>query len=230
VLYQDDVYGRELLAGLRKGLEGRARQIVAAQPYRPTATDVQAQIVKLKSSRADVFVNFGFGKFAIQGFVYANRLGWKPALTYVNAVGASPTVMSLASEGGTNQRTEGAITAAFFKDPAAPAFANDPGIKLFRSIVTKYIPRGDVHNGYYLAGMASAYSLVDALQKAGRTPTRRSLMNAMSKLDERTNPFVLRGIRVKTSRTDRRPLEQARLQRWNRTHWVPFGKLLTTPK
>jgi hypothetical protein len=52
----------------------------------------------------------------------------------------------------------------------------------------------------------------------------------MSKLDERTNPFVLRGIRVKTSRTDRRPLEQARLQRWNRTHWVPFGKLLTTPK
>ena len=41
---------------------------------------------------------------------------------------------------------------------------------------------------------------------------------------------VLRGIRVKTSRTDRRPLEQARLQRWNRTHSVPFGKLLTTPK
>ena len=230
VLYQDDVYGRELLAALKQGLKGKARQIVAAQPYRSTATDIQAQIVKLKSSHADVFMNFGFGKFAIQGFVYANRLGWKPVLSYVNAVGASTTVMSLASEGGTNQRTEGAITAAFFKDPAAPAFANDPGIKLFRSIVTTYIPRGDVRNGYYLAGMASAYSLVDALQKAGQTPTRRSLMSAMLKLDERTNPFVLRGIRVKTSRTDRRPLEQARLQRWSKTHWVPFGKVLSTPK
>ena len=41
---------------------------------------------------------------------------------------------------------------------------------------------------------------------------------------------VLRGIRVKTSRTDRRPLEQARLQRWCKTHWVPFGKVLSTPR
>ena len=230
VLYQDDDYGREMLAGLKKGLKGKARQIVEEESYDSTATDIQSQIAKLKSSRADVFMNFGFGKFAIQAFVYANRLGWKPALTYVNAVAASTTVMSLASEGGTNKRTNGAITAAFFKDPASPAFAKDPGIKLFRSIVKKYIPRGDVRNGYYLAGMASAYSLVDALQKAGKTPTRRSLMSAMLRLDEKTNPFVLKGITVKTSRTDRRPLEQARLQRWTKTHWVPFGKVLTTPK
>jgi ABC-type branched-subunit amino acid transport system substrate-binding protein len=226
VLYQDDDYGREMLSALERGLGAKKRLIVQRQSYDPTSTDIQSQVAKLKSSRADVFMNFAFGKFAIQGFVYANRLGWRPALTYVNAVAASTTVMSIASEGGTNKRTNGVVTAAFFKDPAAPAFARDRGIALFRSIVRKHIPRGDVRNGYYLAGMASAYSFVDALRKAGRNPTRRSLMTAMTKLDEKANPFVLPGITVKTGRADRRPLEQARLQRWNKTHWVPFGRVL----
>jgi branched-chain amino acid transport system substrate-binding protein len=226
VLYQDDDYGREMLAALKRGLGSKGRLIVEEESYDPTATDIQSQVAKLKSSRADVFMNFAFGKFAIQAFVYANRLNWKPALTYVNAVAASTTVMSIASEGGLNKRTNGAITAAFFKDPAAPAFAKDPGIKLFRSIVRRYIPRGDVRNGYYLAGMASAYSFVDALRKAGKNPTRRSLMSAMLKLNEKANPFVLPGITVKTGFLDRRPLEQARLQRWQKTHWVPFGRVL----
>jgi branched-chain amino acid transport system substrate-binding protein len=230
VLYQDDDYGREMLAGLKKGLKRKAGQIVEQQSYDPTSTDIQSQIAKLKSSRADVFMNFAFGKFAIQAFVYANRLGWKPARTYVNAVAASTTVMSIASEGGTNKRTTGAISAAFFKDPASPVFAKDAGIKLFRSIVKKYIPRGDVRNGYYLAGMASAYSFVDALKKAGKNPTRTGLMKAMLKLDEKANPFVLRGITVRTSSKDRRPLEQAQLQRWQKTHWAPYGKVLTTPR
>jgi branched-chain amino acid transport system substrate-binding protein len=226
VLYQDDDYGREMLASLKRGLGGKARLIVEEESYDSTATDIQSQVAKLKSSRADVFMNFAFGKFAIQAFVYASRLGWKPALTYVNAVAASTTVMSIASEGGLNKRTNGAITAAFFKDPAAPAFAKDKGIALFRSIVRKHIPRGDVRNGYYLAGMASAYSFVDALRKAGKNPSRRSLMSAVLKLDEKTNPFVLPGITVKTGAKDRRPLEQARLQRWQKTHWVPFGRVL----
>ena len=227
VIYQDDDYGREMLGALKRGLGARARQIVSEQAYDSTSTDVQSQVAKLKSSRADVFMNFAFGKFAIQAFVYANRLGWKPALTYVNAVAASPSVMFIASEGGSNKRTTGAITAAFFKDPTSPVFAKDPGVKLFRTIVKRYIPRGDVRNAYYLAGMASAYSMVDALTKAGKNPTRRSLLTAMQKLDEQANPFVLPGIRVKTSSTDRYPLEQARLQRWTKTHWVPFGRVLT---
>jgi ABC-type branched-subunit amino acid transport system substrate-binding protein len=226
VLYQDDDYGREMLAALERGLGKKKSLIVQKQSYDSTATDVQSQIAKLKSSRVDVFMNFAFGKFAVQGFVYANRLAWKPALTYVNAVAASTTVMAIASEGGLNKRTNGAITAAFFKDPAAPAFAKDKGIKLFRSIVKRYIPRGDVRNGYYLAGMASAYSFVDALQKAGRNPTRRSLMAAMTRLNEKANPFVLPGITVKTGARDRRPLEQARLQRWSKSHWVPYGPVL----
>jgi len=101
--------------------------------------------------------------------------------------------------------------------PAAPAFASDKGIALFRSIVKKYISRGDVRTGYYLAGMASAYSFVDALKKAGKNSTRRSLMAAMLKLDEKTNPFVLPGITVKTGSKDRR---------WQKDHWLPVGAVL----
>src|SRR5690242_1249105 len=41
VLYQDDDYGRDLFAGLKRGLGEKAGAIVAKVGYDPTSTDVQ---------------------------------------------------------------------------------------------------------------------------------------------------------------------------------------------
>ena len=60
---------------------------------------------------------FAFGKFAIQAFVYVKRLGWKPKQVFVNAVAAATSDIQIASTSG---QTDGAISVAFFKDPANP--------------------------------------------------------------------------------------------------------------
>jgi branched-chain amino acid transport system substrate-binding protein len=228
VLYQDDEYGRELLSALRKGLGPKARQIVAVQRYSSTASDVQSQVARLKASRANTLMIFAFGKFAIQAFVYVNKLGWRPRI-FVNAVAGATTVMQVASEGGLNKRTLGALTIAFFKDPANIEFQRDSGIRLFRTILRRH-GGGDTRNGYYLAGMAAAHEMVQVLRRAGRNLTRRSVMTAARRLDDRSNPFVLPGIRVKTSARDAFPIEQVRLQRWTRRGWVGFGRLLSAPR
>ena len=81
-------------------------------------------------------------------------------------------------------------------------------------------------NGYYAAGMASAFTLVDTLRKAGKNLTRKGVMNAATHLNEKNNPFVLPGITVRTTPSYRFPISKIRLQRWHRGHWVLFGPLL----
>jgi branched-chain amino acid transport system substrate-binding protein len=241
VLYQDDEYGRELLSGLKKGLGSKQGQIVSTKSYDPTSTDVNSQVIALKSSGANVVMIFAFGKFAIQAFVYIKKLGWKPKQVFVNAVAAATSVLQLASTSG---QTEGAISVAFFKDPANPAFDKDKGMKLYKSIMAKYGNGGKLGpsskckasvapawcSGYYLAGMVSASVMVDALKKAGRKLSRKSLMKAVLHLNIKNNPFVLPGIKIKTSPSDRWPIEQAQMQRWHAGRWHPFGKLVTAPR
>ncbi|HEX9416890.1 MAG TPA: ABC transporter substrate-binding protein [Gaiellaceae bacterium] len=225
ILYQDDDYGRELVSGLKKGLGSKARQIVSQQSYDPTATDVQSQIARLKASGANTLMIFAFGKFAIQSFVFVKKLGWKPQI-FVNAVAAATSVMLLAKTSG---QTEGTISIVFFKDPSDPKWAKDPGMKLYKMIMSKYV-HADYKNGYYGAGMASAFAMVAALKKAGKNLTRKGLLRAVTHLDIRNNPFALPGIRIKTSPTDRYPIEQAQLQRWHGSRWYSFGKLVSAPR
>jgi branched-chain amino acid transport system substrate-binding protein len=221
VLYQDDDYGNDLLGGLRKGLGAKAKQIVARASYDPTASDVQSQVAQLKASKADTFVIFAFGKFSLQAFVFANKVGWRPKITIVNAVSSASGLMTIPPA----RSTEGAVSIVFTKDPANPQWNKDKGMKLFTQVMKRYYPDG-VKSGYAAAGASSAYTMVDALRKAGRTPTRASLLNAATHLNEKANPFLLPGITVKTTPRDRFPVSQLKLQRWHKGRWVIFGKLL----
>jgi branched-chain amino acid transport system substrate-binding protein len=75
--------------------------------------------------------------------------------------------------------------------------------------------------------MAAAYTLVDTLKKAGKNLTRKSVITAATHLNERSNPFVLPGIRIHTTPSYRFPISQVRLERWHKGHWVIFGPLLS---
>jgi branched-chain amino acid transport system substrate-binding protein len=222
VLYQDDEYGRELVAGLKRGLGKRSGQIVRAIGYDPTASDVRSQIARLKASRANTLMIFAFGKFSIQSFIYVNLLGWRPQI-FVNAVASASSLIALSPPKATN----GAISIVFGKDPASKQWAKDPGMKLFRQIMARYAPDVSPNNGYYAAGMASAYTMVDALRRAGKNPTRKTVLFQATHMKERKNPFLLPGIVLSTGGSDRFPVSQVRLQRWGNGGWTIFGPLLT---
>ena len=80
----------------------------------------------------------------------------------------------------------------------------------------------DVFNYY---GMAVAYTMVDTLRKAGRNLTRESVLRAATHLNE-TNPFLLPGVRIKTSPNDYYPMDKVKLARYHITHWQFFGSLV----
>jgi branched-chain amino acid transport system substrate-binding protein len=225
VLYQDDDYGRDLLAGLRKGLGGKASAIVSKVGYDPTSSDVQGEIARLKASKANVFMLFAFGKFSLQAYNAVARLSWHPQI-FVNDVASASSLMSIVPQSAANN----SISIAFGKDPAAPLWTRDKGIRLFQSILKKYgsgVGSRDLKDGFYVAGMGAAYTMVDTLKKAGKNLTRQGVMRAATNLNERGNPFLLPGIVIKTSPSKRFPVTQVRLQRWRAKAWHPFGKLIT---
>ena len=224
VLFQNDDYGKDLLGALKSGLGRSGSKVVAAEPYQVTSPDVGSQIAKLKASGANVLAIFATPTFAIQAYVFANRLGWKPKVI-VNGVSGTSNIMVLASEGGKNKVVEGSITTNVLKDPTDPRWKNDAGMKLYRSLLAKYAKGANVNDVYHVYGMAVGYETVGLLRRLGADPTRAGLMKAARSMNDPKNPFLLPGVVVKTGSGDNFPVQQGRLQRWTKGRWVPFGGL-----
>jgi branched-chain amino acid transport system substrate-binding protein len=224
VLHENSEYGKDMLTGLRKGLGARAGRIVEVQTYEVTDADLNAQMARLKASGANVFMLFALPKQTIQAFLAADRLGWRPRV-FVNAVSVDPFVMDIARTNTNNRTTQGAITTAFLKDPTDPAIAKDPGVMLYKRLMRRYLP-GKEKEVAHIYGMAAAHTMVGALRKAGRQLTRAKLVRAAASLDERDNPFLVKGVVVKTSATDYYPISRTRLLRYDRGRWKQFGGFL----
>ena len=229
VLFQNDDYGKDLLGGLKRGLARSGSKVVAAQAYEVTSPDVGSQIAKLKASGANMLAIFATPTFAIQAYVFANRLRWRPPII-LNGVSGTTNIMLLASEGGKNKAVEGTITNTILKDPTDPRWKNDPGMKQYRAILAKYAQGADAGDVYHVYGMAVAYETVNLFKRLGANPTRAGLMKAARSITSPGNPFLLPGISVKTGPGDGFPIQQGQLQRWTKGHWVPVGGLWSSTR
>ena len=229
VLFQNDDYGKDLLANLKRGLGRSGSKVIAAQPYEVTSADVGSQIAKLKASGANVLCIFATPTFAIQAYVFANRLKWRP-LVFNNAVSGTSNTMTLASEGGKNKTVEGTISTTSLKDPLDARWKNDPGMKLYRATLAKYAKGANANDANHVYGMAVAYETVNLLKRLGANPTRDGLMKAARSITSAGNPFLLPGISVRTGSGDNFPLQQGQLQRWTKGKWVPIGGLCSSKR
>ena len=225
VLFQNDDYGKDLLSGLKKGIQRSKVKVVAAEAYEVTAADVQTQVAKLKASGANTFAIFATPKFAIQSYVFASRLNWKPKLTLANAVSSASNIMQLAAEGGTNKVVNGSVSIVFLEDPTDPKWASDPAMKLYRQVMKQHAPGANANDVYHVYGMAAAWTAVEALKKAGKNLTREGLVKVVGAMNFSSNPFLLPGIGLKTGPSDHFPIEQMLLQRWQKGAWKSFGGL-----
>jgi len=225
VLFEDSDFGKDLLAGLKAGLAGRGK-IVRAVAYAVTEATLGSQMATLKASGADTLMVFALPKQTIQALVGADKLGWHPK-PFIAAVSIDPFVMEVARQNTGGRATNGAISVTWLKDASnLPRWGKDAGVRLYYSILKRYAPSSDPKAVANIYGMSAAYTLVDALRRAGRNPTRESLLKAATSLSETTNPFLLPGITARTSATDRFALEQVQMYRYTRGVWQVFGPLV----
>ncbi|MEA2158325.1 MAG: branched-chain amino acid transport system substrate-binding protein [Solirubrobacteraceae bacterium] len=178
VLYQDDDFGQGGLAGIQA--EVPASSIVAKEPYQSGTTTLAPQITAIKASKATVLVDFTVPIYTAIGQLTSFTLGYKPQLV-ISSVGIDPTTVggllksiSKGKASGTGL-IEGAITDGYLPSPTD---ASNPWIQLFQKVHDQYDAAAPF-DGNVEYGMANAYTLVQAIQAAGKNLTRQGLINAI---------------------------------------------------
>jgi branched-chain amino acid transport system substrate-binding protein len=230
VLYQNDDYGKDYNAGFVGGLgSANSDRVVATRTFNVTDPAVTTQLVALRASGADTLMIFATPAKTIQTYATIARLGWKPGHIFVNSVSAAQVFINTAVQAAGAATVNGSISTYYTKDPANPAWDNDPGMKLYRQIMKKYYPSGNDKDANYLYGMAKGWTIVQALYKAGKNPTRESLMNAVNHLNDSTNPWLLPKVVVKTNAPkDNFPISQQELIQFDNGGWTPISGLIDT--
>jgi len=233
VLYQDDAYGKNYLNGLKSGLGSHKSQIVDAQSYSVTdsGTVVGSHVVHIASSGADVFVIFATPSAAIAALATEGKIpNWHP-LTFNNNVSSNRVFMGLAAKSGAN--LDGVLSTNYLE--SATTQANLPGMKLAKTIIHQYAPALDqslaAGDSNIVYGLSVAWTFAHELKRAGKNPTRKSLMNALRTMNEKNNPFVYPGMAVKTSKKRNFPMQQLIFIKWSgggTGDWHPTGKVLNS--
>ncbi len=221
VLYQNDDFGKDYLSGLEAGLGDKKNMIVARETYEVTDPTVDSQMVKLKASGADVFINVAVPKFAAQAIKKAAELSWKPTHYLVQV--ASSLGSTLTPAGLDN--SVGLITTAFFKDPSDPQWKDDKAFLEYQDWFKKYMPGSDPTDSFYIQGYINAQTVAQVIKQAGNNLTRENIMKQAASINDLKLPLLLPGINVQTSPTDFYPIERMQLARFDGKAWVLFGKV-----
>jgi ABC-type branched-subunit amino acid transport system substrate-binding protein len=224
VLYEASDFGKDLTDGLKLGLGAKSSAVVAEQAYQPTDTSIDSQMSTLHASGANVLVLNVTPQYAILAYLAAHKFGWHPTI-YISSVCISPNVMDIVRANAA-ELANGSLSIAFVKDPTDKVWGKDPVVALYKSILKKYAPGAKPEDVYNFYGMGVAFTMVDALKHAGKSPTRASLLAAAQHLNE-VNPFMRPGVKISTSPTDYYPLSKAQLVRYDRSHWVAVGPLVS---
>jgi branched-chain amino acid transport system substrate-binding protein len=227
VLYENTDFGKDLLRGFEEGVRGKGPRIVARRSYEFTDADVSSKIAGLKASGANTLMLFATPTFTIQAFIGAHKLRWKPQV-YITSVSIEPGIMAIA-RGAAPELTKGSLSTAFVKNPNDPIWNKDRATALYRRIMRTHYPSGSPSNVYNWYGMTVAWTMTETLRRAGRNLTRASLLRAAQNLHLRGNPFLLPGIRLKTSRSYYFPIRQVYLYRYDNRQWVKASGLLGGP-
>jgi branched-chain amino acid transport system substrate-binding protein len=230
ILYQNDAFGKNYIAGLVQGLGAKKSLVVDKEGFNATDTVVTQQVLALKSKGCDTFFIVATPGQAIAALVTATKIGWSPTTFLSNVSNIRPFLLAAAKAGA---NLDGVISSGYVGSPTTQASL--AGMKLGRSIIAKYQPAllsdWDLGDTNLVYGLGVAWTFVYALQNAGKNPTRASLMTALHSMDTTKNPFVYPGITIKTGPKDNFPIEQEILEKWSggpTGDMHPFGKLVNS--
>lgn len=123
ILYQNDDFGKDYLAGFRESLWSDAdKRIIASIPYEHTMPTVGPLIVSLRAANPDVVLLIATPKYAAQGIKKIGELGWKPVQIIPNT---STSIANVLLPAGVENST-GVLGASYLKGRERPAMGKRP--------------------------------------------------------------------------------------------------------
>ena len=143
--------------------------IVSEASYELADPTINSQIVKLKSSGADLLFNASTPKFAAQAIKKVADLGWKPVhIVDINATSVGAVLVPAGLE-----NSKGLISTNYGKDPLDPQWKDDAGMKRYMAFMEKYYPDGDKNSNFNTYGYGNAAADGGSAEALRRRPHPR---------------------------------------------------------
>jgi ABC-type branched-subunit amino acid transport system substrate-binding protein len=187
LIYQDDDFGRDALAGFKTAGLTFDTLIPYASGSQALPATGAGWISKLRTAAPDVTVMFGVSSATTALLGNAFAAGWVGKTQFVlGSVGGDATTIA-----ATNRALVGLLNGAKGLSFApAPSDSSDEYIKLFQTIYAAAQPTQTFDNNV-VAGMSNAFLAVQAIKAAGKNLTRKGLINAIeTKGSTFANPFL----------------------------------------
>jgi branched-chain amino acid transport system substrate-binding protein len=215
VLYQNDDYGKDYLAGLKRALGADSSvKIIAEASYELSDPTVDSEVIRLEASGADTLIYFTTPKFAAQAIKKANELNWKPTQFLASPVNSVSVLTAAGLE-----NVQGAFTTQFTKQAGDPAWAEDPEVKTYVAFMKQWAPNDSPQDFIALSGYVNAEIIAHALQRCGDNLTRENLLNQATSFNKDRVDMLLPGIELTNSKEDYAPYRSLRMAVFEKRSW-----------
>jgi len=220
ILYQNDDFGKDYVAGFRKGLGDKAKNIIKEVTYELTDPTMDSQVLAAKNSGADVFFNVSLGKATPQIFKKVHELNWQPMHLVV-----SPSTGRVFLEAAGLDTVQGIIGATAYKQMTSPRWANDPDVIAYKEFLAKYLPNEDKTNEIGFVTYSFAHVMAHILREAGDNLTRENILRVATNLKKVHGPALLPGSAYNTTPEDYVPFKRLELQQFKGNDWVVLEEM-----
>ncbi len=179
VMYQDSDFGKDVLAGVTAQTESMGMKILATTAHKPTDTDFNANVSKLKDSGCDAIMLGTIVRDTNIIIQTVRKMGWNVDLvgqfaSYDTAIATLPG---------------GATEGYFCMTPALYVYPDDPRPEV-QAFAQKYKARfGRDPNFHGEVGYTAANIVVQALTAAGRDLTTDGFITAMEDIHDYKDIF-----------------------------------------
>jgi branched-chain amino acid transport system substrate-binding protein len=217
IIYENDDYGKDELAGLKNGLDPDKNELVTEQSYEITAVSIRSQVSNMKDAGAEVVVGACIPPTCAQLVREAYRLGWD-AQFFMGYVNSDPMMFQYASP----ELMEGVITLQANK---LSDWTDDLAVAEHHRIMKQY--SNSLPGNFTIAGQEAAVLTVEVLSRTCDNLTREGLMNAVHSFEDYQLKLTLPGITLTLSPTDHLGIEAARMLRAHDGKWEYFGEIIS---
>jgi branched-chain amino acid transport system substrate-binding protein len=222
VLYQNDDFGKDHVAGLKDGLDPDKNEIVSEQSYEATAVDIRSQVSNLKNAGAEIVFGGCIPGHCSQALKAAYQWDWD-AQFFISYVNSDVAMFQYAPAAA----VEGAITLQANK---LYDWTDDPAVAEHHRIMKEY---GDLPAGNFtIVGHSAGELTVMALRATCDNLTREGLMDAVHTIfKDYQGDLALPGVTITLSETDHLSFEAMRMLRATlvdgKGKWEYFGDVIS---
>jgi branched-chain amino acid transport system substrate-binding protein len=208
-MYQDTDFGKDIHAGVVEQVQTMGLKLGAVSASRPTDTDFNAQVSRLKEAGCDLVCMGTIVKDTIIILQTARKMGFDADFcgqfaSYSTAVAEAP-----------GEPAEG----FYSMSPGVYAYPDDPRPAV-REFGAKYKQKFGIDVNYLgEAGYAAAICLIDVLQRAGRDLNLDSFQKSMENLKDWRDIFG--GPPLTITSTNHHASNQSFLSVVKKTRWTP---------